>query len=223
MKAKKFYIRVVIVMFFLLTTSGISFSRIMNNGIENIFDGDTTTSMSRISEEYTDFELLVVQCAGYYLESTTVFQDLLNKIENKDVLGTDYEGWLISAEKSKEYIDHAIDTYNLLISKAEKTSYNQDILSLLAQFDYDSYMVKNNLNTVVFSKVKEFLIQGDAVEVLQINFINFTEISKKISILIDQLNQKYISDLSVLLEINEKYSESTLFGSYVARIFNEIE
>lgn len=218
-----FNIRLSLLIIVLFIFTGIMFPLIMSNGVSVVFSNDTMANVSGVKTESMEIETLVIQGAGYYLESTTVFQDLLNKIENKDILGTDYDGWLTSTAKAKELIDHAIDTYNLLIQKAQITPYNQDILNALAKFDYDAFMNKNNLNPVIYLRIKELLVQGDVIGVLKINYSNFIEISNMLSLLQDNLNEENLTDFSSLLGINEKYSEATLFGSYVARIFSEID
>lgn len=223
MNNRKLCYKLIIIICLILTMSVLSFPRIMSNGVGIVFTDDTPVLVSGVATETVEIESMVIQGAGYYLDSITAYQDLLNKIENKDILGTDYDGWLTSAAKTKELIDHAIETYNLLIQKAQSTPYNQDILNSLVKFDYDAFMNKNNLNPVIYLKIKELLVQGDVIGVLKINYSNFLEISNMLSLLQDSLNEENLTDFSILLGINEKYSEATLFGSYVARIFSEID
>ena len=222
MNKKRVYTRFGLgIVFFLVLYTGV-FPYVMSNGIGIVFSINTIGSTTHSLEDSLNLETYVIKGASYYLESNTVFQDLLNKIENKDTLGMDYEGWIISTEKTKELIDNAITTYSILIDKAESTSYNYSVLDALARFDYDTFLVKNKLNPVIFSKIKESLSQGDIIGILKTNYANFNEISNMLSSLRNELVNQNLTDLTIILNINEKYSETTLFGSYVARIFNEI-
>lgn len=218
MNRKDIGIRLGIGIILILSLSLLCFPRIMSNGIGIVFTVDSD-KFDEHNLQNSKIESLVIRGATYYLESNTVFQGLLNKIENMDTLGKNYNEWLKSVEKTKELIDKAIDTYSMLIEKAKEMPYNKNVMNSLASFDYDTYMIKNNLNPVVFSKIKEFMINGDIPGILNTSYSSFVEISRNLSVLRDELSQENKFDISIFLGINEKYSEASLFGSYVAKVF----
>lgn len=218
MNRKDIGIRLGIVISLIFILNGISFPLIMSNGIGIVFTVDSK-EFDEHNVQNSKIESLVIRGATYYLESNTVFQGLLNKIENMDTLGKNYNEWLKSVEKTKESIDKAIDTYSRLIEKAKEMPYNKKVLNSLASFDYDTFMIKNNLNPVVFLKIKEFMINGDIPGILNTSYSNFIEISRNLSLLRDELSQENKFDISIFLGTNEKYSEASLFGSYVAKVF----
>ncbi|MCP5108265.1 MAG: hypothetical protein GY950_33070 [bacterium] len=169
-----------------------------------------------------DIETYIVEGAGYYLAANTGVQALLRLVELQDVQGLDTGELAHVLDIAAVNIKKAVETYEKLIDAAEATPYNPLVQTALKEFDYNSFMITNRLNWVLFIEVKGFLQKGDINGVFRRTHAAFTRISAMLDTLGETIDQDKLPDIPLLLRLNEACAESSLFGSYVARVFAEI-
>jgi hypothetical protein len=110
-----------------------------------------------------------------------------------------------------------------LIRVAEATPYNLEVMYKLMDFDYDSFMKEYNLNPYVFNIVKEYLIKGDITGTYKYTNEKLKEIAFLIQKIQAEINAYRLPEISICWRLNEICAETTLFGSYIARIFKTIK
>jgi hypothetical protein len=113
-------------------------------------------------------------------------------------------------------------TYEQLIQLAESTPYNREFISKLKGFDYQSFMEKNGLNAVVFNKVREYLEKGDITGSFKHTYSNLCALEDLLTAIKNGTAVNRAPELSLLWKLNETCAETSLFGSYAARIFHAI-
>ena len=110
-----------------------------------------------------------------------------------------------------------------MIRAAEATPYNIDVIEKLKCFDYDTFSNQHKLNPYIFGIVKEYLVNGDITGTYKYTNEKLKEISLLIQKIQAELNAYRLPEISICWRLNELCAETTLFGSYIARIFKTIK
>ena len=118
-----------------------------------------------------------------------------------------------------ENMNNAKQTYEFLIQTAIKTPYNQSVIDILKDFDYESLMKENGLNGTIFEKVRGFLQKGDITGVFKYTYFRFLEIIYYLDAINLDVYRYHLPGLSIYWRLNESTADVSLFGSYVARVF----
>ena len=219
MKLKKF-LKVFIVgfvCFFLVLNH--SYSRINCNGAGGGYgDGDGSDDGSICSYGGT-IEFYIVQGAGYFLKANSDIQILLRHVELQELEGIDYQEMQRMVNSALENMNNAKQTYEILILTALKTPYNQSVIDILKDFDYESFMKENGLNGVIYEKMRGFLQKGDITGVFKYTYSRCLEIIYLLDAINLAVSRYYLPGLSIFWRLNESTADVSLFGSYVARVF----
>jgi hypothetical protein len=167
----------------------------------------------------TTIETIIIDGAGYYLQGNTYIQTLLNLVELQDVKGIDYPEMQRLVDSALQNISNARITYEKLVSKAEATPYNPVIIEKLKAFDYYSFMLENRLNETIFKKAAGYLGNGDITGAFRhvlaaVRYMEFLLTAVK--------TEMDFNRLEIYWKLNELCAETTLFGSFIARVFNQI-
>jgi hypothetical protein len=193
------------------------------NGGGKGYDGDGGDGIARCSEGGNiSIENLIAEGGGYYLRANSDVQTFLSMYEFQNMYGIDFDELNNSIDSAIANIKNAIDTYDALIDKAEKTPYDESIQAMLSSFNYNTFMEENGLNSIIFEEVKSYLKVGDITGIFKkvhSDFKNILEILDGIKL---DISQDKLPDVSITRELNERFSEMSIFGSYVAKIFTEI-
>jgi len=199
-----------------LPVNGYSF--INNNGIGEGYDegSDGRESSSKSIEAY------VTEGAYYYLGANADIQRLLQMIEFQDTRGIDYPAMQKIVTSAVDNMLKAEKTYEKLIQKAESTPYKQDVILKLRDFDYEEFIQEHGLNRVVFAVVREKLQSGDITGILKHTYNDFLKITDLLQEINRSVSNNQLPGLSLSWELNETLANSSLIGSYTARIFSEI-
>ena len=205
--------------FILMIFSMNLFSRILLNGSGHGYDSGDDESASTNS---LSIETLVIQGAGYFLEANSSIQSLLNRVELQDFNGFYYSEPEQLVHRAYFNIIFARMTYEQLISLAESTPYNREFIAKLQAFDYHSYMTEMGLNTVVFNRLGEYLENGDITGSFKYIYSNLCALEDQLLAIKNGISVNGAPELSLLWKLNEMCAETTLFGSYAARIFYTI-
>ena len=174
------------------------------------------------SVEYQSIEYYIQAAGTYYLEADSHIQTLLKLVEQQDLQGIYYSAMQSEVKRALYDMQMAKDTYAQLIRKAEVTPYNETVLAKLKDFDYESFVEKNGLNPVLFGLVRQYLQNGDITGMFKCTYTDVTvmiEILIKIQAIVSQYR---MPGISLFRQLNEKQALSSVFGSYAARVFSEI-
>jgi hypothetical protein len=217
---KKLKLKVWIVVFITIIFSMNAFSYIYHNGSgQGYTSGDDETAViSTLS-----IETYVIQGGGYFLEASSCIQSILNRVEMQD-----FNGFYISELEQLVYrayfnIIFARMTYEQLIQLAESTPYEREFISKLKGFDYQSFLENNGLNAVVFNKVREYLEKGDITGSFKHTYSNLCALEDLLTTIKKGIAVNQTPELSLLWKLNETCAESSIFGSYAARIYHVIK
>jgi hypothetical protein len=220
-----FFSKVLILLLILLIFNFSSFSRIYHNGSGSGYDdgsGGSSLDTGKVSSISNSIEGYIVEGAGYYLKSNAGIQSLLNLVELQDMNGTDDAEMTRSVINALDNTTRARETFAKLIETAEATPYNPVVIEWLNHFDYNTFMTINNLNPVVFKELASYLSRGDITGTFKRTYAGICYIEKLLTLISQELSENRVPGMTVLWELNERCAGTSLFGSYAARIFQEI-
>ncbi|MGD2093005.1 MAG: hypothetical protein PVH61_42980 [Candidatus Aminicenantes bacterium] len=164
-------------------------------------------------------DTLITEGAGYYLQGNADIQTLLNRVELQDLKGIDYLEMQRLVDSALQHITNARLTYEKLVSKAEATPYNPVVIEQLKSFDYNSFMLENRLNETIFKKAAGYLVDGDITG----SFRHVLSVVRYMEFLLTVVKtEMYFNRLEIYWQLNDLCAETTLFGSFIARVFHQI-
>ena len=212
-------LKALIGVFILMIFSVNVFSYILQNGSgQGYTSGDEETGIiSTLS-----IESYVIQGAGYFLQAHSCIQSILNRVEMQDFNGFYYSEIDQLVYRAYFNVILARLTYEQLVQLAESTPYNREFISRLKGFDYQYFMENNGLNAVVFNKVREYLEKGDITGSFKHTYYNLCALEELLTSIKNGISINRAPELSLLWKLNETCAETSLFGSYAARIFHNI-
>jgi hypothetical protein len=218
MKQSKIFLKVFLAVLSYIIITGTIYSRIDCNGSGNGFqlpkDGIVVGDNS--------IETYIVRGGGYFLKSHSDILLLLHKVEMADINGSDYNEWQSIVKSALDNMRKAKETYGLLIKTAEATPYNQEVIAVLAKFDYASFAQANDLNEVIFKKVEQHLAAGDITGYYKSAYAAVCAIEKLLVLVQDEVSLNKMPGLPLLWKLNGLYADKLIAGQYVAMIFNAI-
>jgi hypothetical protein len=156
----------------------------------------------------------------------------LNSKANTDLFLMEYEK---SARQSfnyslaLEYVEKAID--ELEAAKGDYTSaaeigksigYIEKKIAWFKDYDYDTFITKNNLNKEIAGIVKAYLINADILGVYKHSIESINELLNILYVMRDKVKVNKKPDISTCWLLLQKYSDTTLFGNYSTRMGLEI-
>jgi hypothetical protein len=199
------------------------FSFVRSNGSGKGYDDDggEGQGLGIPMQSNKQIDLYVTEGASHFLKAKKNIQQILDMVEMQDIQGLDFNALDWFVDSAIWHMTNALETYEKLIGKAEVTPYNQDIQAWLKEFDYDYFMLENGLNISVFEEVKGFLQQGDITGVFRRTYSRDTEILEMLISIKIEISGEKLPGLSIFWRLNETCDLSSLFGSYIARVFNE--
>lgn len=216
-------ISIICVFIFMINLDNVN-GRIWQNGAGSGYDGgdDSGDGVSETAGVNNTIEYYITLGAGYYLNANSSFQEFLKMVEMQDIGGIDVFAMQKESGSSLVNMQNAAFIYMILVKQAEVTPYNEVVITRLKNFDYQSFMLENNLNPVVFSEVEEYLQIGDITGLLKKVYVDLVEIAAMLKSVNEELDLNRIPQLTELWRINETFSHMSLFGSYTARVFSEV-
>ncbi|NIM11171.1 MAG: hypothetical protein GTO45_04205 [Candidatus Aminicenantes bacterium] len=166
---------------------------------------------------------LIIEGAGYFLQSHSDFQLFLNRIELSELYGTNFKELRIILYMAGFNMNAAKGTYFELKAVSGAIPYNPIVIDKLRTFDYERFLEEKGLNSAVFSRVKGFLIKGDVTGAYESVFSDTVDLLDRLENIKKDIDKDTIPDISKLWELNQKYSDALFFGQYISMIFKEIQ
>jgi hypothetical protein len=168
-------------------------------------------------------EMRIIEGVGYFFQAQADIQNFLNIIEWQDTRVINYTGLNQVIKRAETNLIMARLNFEELISVAEGTPYNLDVIDKLKFFDYETFSNEYKLNPFIFGIVKEYLMNGDITGTFKYTNFKFKEIELLIQKIQGEINAYRLPEISICWRLNELCAETTLFGSYIARIFKSIK
>jgi hypothetical protein len=165
-----------------------------------------------VSTQALNLEQLIIEAAGYFLQSNSDYQLVLKKIELNET------GLIDSIDQTIQNMTNANALYFEIWETSKFLEYDPVVIEKLSQFDYYGYKVENNLNPI-FQKVEDFLKPGHARELLQQAYIDTSKILKKLKDIQTSLESGIKVDISNYWRLNQLYLDYALFGQYASEVF----
>jgi hypothetical protein len=217
---KNSVLKVIIFCFILIIINNYCFPWIWGNGAGGGYNENTLPPgiQSNIS-----MESLLIEGAGYFLQTQSNIQTLLKMVEWQDIKFINYYAFNQLVKSSLNNIINARLSFEELIKVAEVTPYNLEVIGQLNRFDYDNFLKDNNLNPFIFDMVRDYLEKGDITGTFKYLSERLKEIEHLLLIIQEFTAENNLPGLSICWSLNERCAETTLFGSYIARIFNSIK
>jgi len=215
---KRFVSKVLIVTITIFAFNMSIHARINCNGAGGGYDGGESPAADN-----NPIEALIVEGGCRYLEANSYIQILLRTIEGQDREAVDFEELRLTAENAFEKMDLAVKTYENLIRLAGSTPYDQIVISKLMNFDYGLFVQQQALNPATWKEVEGYLKNGDITGVFKRVSSSFSSIAALVAVMKSVISQHRLPLLPLCWQLNEKSAGVSLFGSYVARVFDAIQ
>jgi hypothetical protein len=218
MKQSNLYSKIIIIVVISFLVTGNVYALIYGNGSGDGYQPPRTG----INVGENSIETYIEIGGGYFLKSHSDMLLLLHKVEMSNIDGSDYNEWQSIIKSALDNMRKAKETYGLLIKTAEATPYNQEVIAVLAKFDYVSFAQANDLNEVIFKKVEQHLAAGDITGYYKSAYAALCGIEKLLVLVQDEVSLNKMPGLPLLWKLNGLYADKLIAGQYVAMVFNAI-
>lgn len=186
-----------------------------NNHTEIAFTGDPTLDSTLSLEEF------VVTGAGYFLESYSYMLSAMQKVELSHPGQYNPQELIPILDNTIQSLKKANEAYTTLKQMADLTPYNPRIIEFLLAFDYDGFSRSMDWRLHTSDQVKRILAIGDVRAI-------YSQMVTDTASILDTLNQFKVNvetgqfpDIPTLWKINQAYTDTLLFGQYVAQVFDK--
>lgn len=218
-KTKKSVVRFLAVILLALTTATLNFGVVAANHTDDYYcNGGRSNCDDGGGRTFFTLGSLIEEGAGFFLTGKSYIYAISNRIEMANQNGMDYEEMQVITYLALEYIRMAIDTYDLLIQTAENTQYDDVKIKELIEFDYEEFMVENNLNSVILGEVKVFFEKGDITGSYTRIRENFKKIEELLMTVQADAFENRMPAISNIWQMNEIAATTLIFGQYMTRI-----
>lgn len=164
----------------------------------------------------------IIEGAANYLSAYSDTLALLNRVELAEVNGIDYKDASIILDRAIDSLGKAWSAYVTLTKLMTVTPYNPEKIELLKSMDYSSFMEQTQLDPVMYERVKAYLVNGDVQGVFLHLLESCSSILEKLYVVKSSLDMQVFPEVSRLWRINQKFSETMLFGQYAAEVFKTL-
>lgn len=164
-------------------------------------------------------ETSVNEGGGHFLHALSLSMAILGQVERTDLQNIDYELLKLDAAAALKSIRDAGRIYSGLVSMAENTPYNPEVAEKLKAFNYKAFMKKNKLKGKIFTDVADHLSKGDITGLYRIILLEISSLEILLADLYKGIAPDRLPRLQLLWQIGEAFSNTYLYGQYMARIF----
>jgi hypothetical protein len=170
-----------------------------------------------VSTQSLNLGQLIIEAGGHFLQSNSDYQLVLKRIELSET------GLNDALNQAIQNMTAANARYFEILETSKSLEYDPIVIEKLSQFDYTGYQVENNLNTVIFKRVEDFLKQGNVRELFQQAFEDSSKILEKLKEIQTSLESGIKVDISNYWRLNQLYLDFALFGQYASEVFIKME
>ena len=178
-----------------------------------IFMNDLNCAFSE-SQEKILLEENVIAGSAHFLHSKSYADLLLMEYEKPGQQAFNFTLALEYVEKAIAELEISKEKYVKAAEIGERLGYIETKQSWFKEFNYDTFILENNLNREIAGIVKSYLIKGDVLGVYRHNLDNIDGILTTLSSIRDQVKIGTKPDISSFWKLLQQYSEAALFGNY---------
>jgi hypothetical protein len=211
-------IKFLLVCFIIFVFSFNAFSYFFGNGAGGGYGDGVEGTIGKCST----IETYIIEGAGYFLKANSDILSYLNRVELSDSEGIDYNERLAVLNSAYYNMLQAKNRYDTLIGIAGLTPYNENVIAALKDFNYDEFSGKNLLNIAILKEVESYLNKGDITGAFKNIRIKFVEIIDRINTIKGYLTSGKTAEITELWRLNQDFSQTLLFGQYIAEVFYAI-
>jgi hypothetical protein len=180
---------------------------IWSNDIVPVFDDNEGLKKQEI-------ETHVISGASFFLQAQSYANLLLNECE---ISGTRSFNFKQSLEYTEIAINLLVNARNQYVNASgigESLGYSAVKIASLKSFDYDAFIIENQLNKDIAKKVQGYLRSGDIVGIYQQAANDITAILNTLYSIGESLKGEEKPDIHLFWKLLQQFSESSLFGNY---------
>jgi len=220
-KFKRQYVRLVIGLCLLLILNEFSFSLIVGNYLQRGFQ--EPSNLSATNTESATIEALIINGAGHFLAGNAKFLTLLNRVEvSTNTTASDYSEWKTILSNAIAEMNKAKETYTYLVEKANATPYEQSMIELLMDYDYDSFREERQLSGNAIDRLEKLFKNGDVRGTFTALLFDTEKLISMLNSVALYLEAEKFPAITDLWRINQQFSETMLFGQYAAEVMYSI-
>ena len=179
---------------------------------------------------FTDDEVLagfsmkthIVEAAAHFLNAYGHTMLLLNKIELSELYGLNFTEAQQLTNIAIEEMNYAIAEFSSLRELAAKTPYNDNVLDLVAAYDFAQFESRKKANASILGNLKDLLVQKKLREYYDQIQTNLYEIVGHLNLLKSHLDGNIYPDFEAVHNLNQVLAETMISGEYAAEIFHEV-
>lgn len=212
------FFKTLIILLFILVIAIQAFPIIFANGS----GGGYQTGEENLNGAANEIEALVIRGAGEYLQSYATTLMFFNQLEIQPLKGIDYASCRGILAGSISNLEQAMETYRLLIQRADSTPYNAAVLLRLRDFDYKGFMERNGFNGVIIEKARRHLMRGDITGFYKMIYTRMNRIKSLLQEINRDVCQNKMPPVITLWQLNRIYSNTLMAGQFVAKVFGTL-
>ncbi len=167
-------------------------------------------------------ESQTIEGTSSFLKSNADVFLLLNEVEIGYPNNLNFSYALSLTESAISKLEQARARYQEIISLTQDSSYADDRVERLRQFNYTQFARDNNLNGEVMKGLQKYLVKGDIVGLYAKNIANMNNILRLLGEIKTQLNEGTPPPISSFWSLLQHYSDAILLGNYATIVFNHI-
>ncbi len=210
---KKFMLIAVLV---LALFSGHVFAAIMGNESEIAYK---ESDSGKKGPGGSSLREMIIVSAGLRLKSQAEWMGFLNCVEMAELNGADFPQMREKLDRAVACLKKSALVYGKIITVAENTPYNPEVMAKLAGFDHKSYRRGKGKRRVSTAKVAELLNKGEVTAVYRYLKTGMDSILEQLDEVKPNVDAGIFPDIPALRRINRDYGNSLMAGQYLAEVF----
>ncbi len=164
----------------------------------------------------------IVEAAAHFLNAYGHTMLLLNKIELSELYGLNFPEAQQLTNTAIEEMNYAIAEFSNLRDLAARTPYNDNVLDMVAAYDFSQFETRKKANGSILSNLKELLVERKLREYYDQQYANLYEIVGHLNLLKSHLDGNIYPDFDTIHNLNQILAETMISGEYAAEIFHEV-
>jgi len=158
-------------------------------------------------------ELLVSGAAGF-IDSNCEALLLLREFELSSNSSFSIANALLRTENALNKLEEAMKNYSEALKIGENCGYEKTYRDKLVDFNYDTCIIEEKLNSEIANAVAYYLKRGDVLGMYRKNIENIDELIGILKTIQNSLRNNEKPDIAVFWSLLQKFSMCKLFGNY---------
>ena len=190
-----------------MVASGHSYGFLTHNDIVPVFADDG-------GQKSQEIETNVINGASLFLRSQSQALLLLNEYELSGLQPFNSKNALEYVVNAIKLLEGAWTRYMNAGAIGKNLGYYPARINGFKTFDYDGFILENNLNKEIAKKVQGYLSQGDIIGIYQQTADDIAAILTTLNAIKEHLKIGVKPGISLFWKLFQQYAESSLFGNY---------